>query len=424
MLTIYIQSSHLYAPELLHVWDTIAEALDLKYTISNSAESADLKIGNKISDDIYAPEHYFDEIVKKSNYDFRSLFGDGPILMYEGHADYIATIYYLVNSAQEYNSTNVDVLGRFSYQGSFQDYFNNVTDNLVSDLIKKLCEKVTVLQSYSPYGRKSKFILSHDIDSLYGSFLQDGLWAVKNGRIDVISKLIIDACISNPAWFNIDKIMKIESEFDFKSTFFWLVNQGKINARETNSDYDISSAKLRNTLNLVEKNGFENGLHKSISSDSFNDEIQKLNREINANRNHYLKFSLPQHYRQVEASNLKVDASLGYAEHYGLRNNYGRPFKPFDIETRKEFSFIEAPLMIMDGTFHHYLQTPQSDVSSLIIAFFEKNAYGSVFGILWHNTFFTDYKYKGYLPIYKRILSYLYDSKFECILHRDLLNKN
>ena len=40
--------------------------------------------------------------------------------------------------------------------------------------------------------RLSKFFISHDIDTIYGSFLQDGLWAVKNKKVGVVLKLILN----------------------------------------------------------------------------------------------------------------------------------------------------------------------------------------------------------------------------------------
>jgi len=334
-------------------------------------------------------------------------------------------IFYLVNCFNEYNakSSNYDQLGRYKFSESPQKQ-NNITNNTVLNLIISSVKEDLFLQSFFIIrNHKSYFYLSHDIDSVYGSLSQDGLWAIKKGRIDILLKLFINSFISNPEWFNFDLIMKAESEFDFKSTFYWLTNSGKIDKRQTNADYKISSKKIISAINKISNNGFENGLHKSISKDSFNAELLKMPLKIIGNRYHYLKFKLPNAYKEIEESGLKLDASLGFAEHFGFRNGYGYPFHPYNLETNCLHSFLEVPLTIMDGTFQRYLKIPVSKTAETIIDFLEKHNQNALISILWHNTFFSNYKYKGYLNEYKKILSYLYDSKFQNINQGEIIEK-
>jgi hypothetical protein len=333
-------------------------------------------------------------------------------------------IFYLVNSLGEYNikKENIDELGRFKYLDSVQSKID-ITENLVWKLIVSSLSKYDFLRmAYTINDLKSYFFLSHDIDSLFGSTLQDGSWALKNKRFDVLFKIFTSVLIAKPAWFNIDLIMKLESEYDFKSTFYWLVNKGKIDARQTNSDYSISSAKVQNQLKKVEKNGFENGLHKSISKDSFQTEISKLKSISHGNRYHYLKFQLPHAYHEIENSGLQLDASLGFAEHYGFRNSYGYPFCPYNHKTKGHHSFIEVPLTIMDGTFQRYLKIPVHKTADTIISFIEKNKENSLLSVLWHNTFFTNYKYKGYKEEYIKLLQYFYEEKYVNINQSEIID--
>jgi hypothetical protein len=262
---------------------------------------------------------------------------------------------------------------------------------------------------------KSKFFLSHDIDSINGAWLQDSLYLLKNGNPFPIIQIIINALLQRPDWLNMEQIMKIEDEFSLKSTFFWLVNKGRLNKREVNGDYSIKSNTIQKTISSIRDKGWENGLHKSISPNSFIIEISKSNFNPIASRNHYLKFVLPQLYEQIDESGLQLDASLGFAEAYGFRNSYGLPFHPFNFKTRKPYSFLEVPLTIMDGTLHRYMGIPVGDTASSIINFLEKNKQGCVHSILWHNTYFTKYKFKGYLQEYRKILQYLKESNFESI---------
>ncbi len=332
-------------------------------------------------------------------------------------------IFYLVNSFSEYNSqySHLDELGRYTYSNSLQ-IKTGITKNTALELILDLVKKDPFLnQNFTVESHKSYFFLSHDIDSLYGSTLQDGLWALKHFRFDVMLKIIANLMLSRPHWFNIDVILKMESEYDFRSTFYWLVNQGKIDQRQSNSDYNIKSNALKSTLQSITQRGFENGLHKSISKEDFKEELNKLPEPVIGNRYHYLKFQLPVAYQQIENSGLQLDASLGFAEHYGFRNNYGYPFSPFNVKTNSAHRFLEVPLNIMDGTFHRYLKVPVEQTSQSVINFLEANKNNCLLSILWHNTFFTDYKYKGYKEEYKKILGYLYEQKFVNINQTELI---
>jgi len=333
-------------------------------------------------------------------------------------------IFYLINSLDEFTTDekSFDELGRFQYSHSYQKR-NNLPNNQVLNLILDSCKTIPFLKnSFILAPQSSRFFLSHDIDSLYGSTVQDGLWAIKNFRFDVLLKLFARAIMQNPHWFNIDKIMDIESEYGFRSSFYWLVNQGRIDKRQTNADYSISSPKLVSALNHVCKRGFENGLHKSISTQSLKEEAELITNGPIGNRYHYLKFKLPEAYNDIHESGLKMDASLGFAEWYGFRNAYSFPFSPYNFKTGEAFGFLEVPLTIMDGTFQRYLKVPVEKTSDQIINFFEKNKQNALISILWHNTFFTNYKYKGYLYEYKKILAYLHESRLTCMNQSDILN--
>ena len=253
--------------------------------------------------------------------------------------------------------------------------------------------------------------------------MQDGLAAVKKGRLDIITKLVLNAVIMKPDWFNIDKILKIENEYDLKSTFFWIVNKGRVSKTLKNADYNISSPRVRKTLQSVLDNKSYLGLHKSISEESFDQELLKLNIPTTINRNHFLKFNLPAHYQNVETSALTIDCSLGFAEHYGFRNSMAIPFVPFNMESEQPFHFLEAPLNIMDGTFQKYMGLSPEQTSQHIISFIEKNSTNSVISVLWHNHFFASYRFGAYFKPYKELLNYIKEHQYVCITPDDLYSK-
>lgn len=333
--------------------------------------------------------------------------------------DWLGTAFYMVTSRQEYDIQNYDSLGRFPYTSSYQARFNNAEENIV----QRCFDELATLLGIRKNDFKSSFYLSHDIDTVNGAVLEDGLYALKKGRIDVMLKLILNTIIQRPDWLNIDQILKLESEYDVKSTFFWIVNKGRLNKRERNSDYNFHSAAIQKSFAQVKKAGSENGLHKSISSNTFETELKKLNQPVAANRYHYLKYSLPDGYDAVENAGLQLDASLGFAETIGFRNSYGLPFQPYNFSQRRAYRFLEVPLHVMDATFFTYDRSDHQSSASRIFSFIEKNKMNCVLSVLWHNNYFSNYKYGGYLDLYKQILLYIHDNALETTTTADLVRK-
>jgi hypothetical protein len=176
-------------------------------------------------------------------------------------------------------------------------------------------------------------------------------------------------------------------------------------------------------LETVRKNNFISGLHKACSESSINEELCLADLEP-YNRYHFLNFLSHTSWKDISDSKLEFDCSLGFAERYGFRNSYGKAFQPFDCDNNVPFDFVEAPLHFMDTTFNKYMKIPTSDISKIIIDFFEKNSTNCDFSLLWHNTYFTNYKYNSYLPQYKNILKYMYDNKVACVSPKELITEN
>lgn len=339
-----------------------------------------------------------------------SCFDSDPAIRNErGQKDVIATIFYMINCLQEFNPKldDLDQFGRFKYESSYQSRFNNIEENLVQQEIDLFFKEHKI----NGTKKESVFFISHDVDTMYGSFMQDGLWALKKMKIGVILTLIINELIRNPHWRNIDKILRINNEYDIRSTFFWLVNQGEGTRSIKNADYDIQ--KEQRLIKLINKSGFFYGLHKSCSEMSIDEELKKVNLNTLYNRYHFLNFSTCKDWRKISDSRIELDCSLGFAERYGFRNSYGKSFQPFDCEKNKPFNFIETPLTLMDTTFHRYMKLPTNKIGDIIINFYEKNKYNCHHSLLWHNTSFTDYKYGPLLREYKKVAKYLYENKIK-----------
>jgi hypothetical protein len=398
----------------------IEKNIGKKFQFVDSYEDAEIIWDHENSESMPISVRFYDDL-KGDNLEFKRRFlSDRCILDDFGRKDVVATIFYLVNCIQEIcpSEEELDHFGRFRFEASCQAKFDIMDQNLVQHEIDGLCNEMGLVASK----RQSRFFISHDIDSIYGSFLQDGLWAVKNMKVGVILNLIAWEICRNPHWKNIDKVLQINNEYDVRSTFFWLAKKGVGSYGIKNADYDLR--KEKDLLINVQEKGSYNGLHKTSFETDFATELQLGGLENNWNRYHFLKFRTHEDWANISNSPIEFDCSLGFAEHYGFRNSFGMAFQPYDIKNERPYDFVEAPLHFMDGTFSGYMGYEISSIANLVIQFYERNSLNCDLSILWHNTHFSMYKYGGYLQEYKKILAFLYEAKLENVSPIELINEN
>lgn len=421
-MKVYIKPETDYYYPTLYVLKIIEKNKTVHFDFVNSREEADIYWDHTNPGSKPIQLTFYDSL-QNGNSDLSqgSVFKTLPEIIDKNEKkDTIASIFYMVNCIQEINPKNneLDQFGRYKFESSYQSRFNLIEKNLVQQEIDAFCNEHNIKGT----NKRSTFFISHDIDTLYGSLFQDGFWALKNMKINAILALIGFELMRRPHWRNIDKIIKIDSEYDVRSTFFWLVNKGKGTQDIMNADYNIR--KEQDLIKLVNQSGFTNGLHKSCSEMSINEELEKGNLTNNFNRYHFLNFQPHADWGKISESRIELDCSLGFAEHYGFRNSYGKAFQPFDLKNNKPYDFVEAPLNFMDGTFHKYMKIPANKIGSIIIDFFENNPNNCDFSLLWHNTYFTNYKYNSFIEEYKKVLAYIYENKIGYLTPYELIKQN
>ncbi len=421
MINIFIKKNQNYSNPLEYILSVLSKNKLLKINFIDQKNNAHLIFDHTDYQTIAINTEFYDELINKSKFSHEVYFKKSPYILLPNSniPDLLATAFYMINSFQEYNCKNelLDKYGRFQFENSYQNKFGCIDQNLVQKCFDDFINQNLTSLNLNYNKRPTKIFISHDIDLIHGSFLQDGLWALKRGRFDIILKLIVNEIIQNPNWKNIDKISKLHSLHDLKSTFFWIATKKISDNKVKNADYSVKE------ISKLIRYSESNGLHKSTYHTSIAKELEDLPFDTNLNRYHFLKFNLPNAYESIESSSLNFDASLGFAERYGFRNNYGLPFKPYDLKSKKTFNFVEVPLNIMDVTLHKYMKIPLNETSNRIIDFIEKNRTNSILSILWHNPYFTDYKHSGYLQEYKKILLYLNETGIESITPNEIIKE-
>ena len=103
-------------------------------------------------------------------------------------------------------------------------------------------------------------------------------------------------------------------------------------------------------------------------------------------RTHFLRWTEPETPRALDGRGVRVDSTLGFAEHEGFRRGTALPFRLFDVARGAPSDLWEVPLAVMDTTLAGYRQRSGPALADALDAVFgAARASGGVAVVLWHN---------------------------------------
>jgi hypothetical protein len=409
MTKLHIEENKLFTNKVKWVLQLLEVHYNISFILSNE-NHADHYIGISDKSTILLSENFYINL-NKHVYAHTFHMPDGPFIKNsKNEIDYFSTIFYLVNCIQEYHSSDVDEYSRFKFNHSLQKKWNTITDNTVHFLILDFLKKYDIPYDFKPVG---KILLSHDIDFINEGWKADLIWSLKKLKFKKTFKLLYDRFFGEGVYNNLNDLVKFEHSLGFESTFFWIPFKGKCKSNINNADYNILSKAVKNNIAYIKNTGSSNGLHKSSLDYNFIMELDQLGFDTDRNRFHYLKFSLPDGFDQIEKTKIKYDFSLGFPDQIGYRNNFGLPFVPFNLKEDKPYSFLVVPLNIMDRTLINHSEFTPQDMELFIINWIEKVKNHSLVSILWHNYYYSDYANKEMKVLYNNLLFNLSRQNFE-----------
>ncbi len=343
-----------------------------------------------------------------------------------GDADALSTAFYLVNSLQEYRNPARDQYGRFPFSASLQARFDCARRNLVGEYFERLYNELQTRFAWPTRpSAPSRVMLSHDMDLLFRAWREDGKFALSKGRVDQFAALLWRQISGRPDWLNVRDLMEADARHGMPGVFFWIPRKSRRGEQPPDADYSLNDKRvLRAMRSIAEQPGFELGMHSSAHG-LLAQEKAAFPFAVRINRQHFLRFRLPDFYQELERAGFELDASLGFAEQPGFRNSYALPFQPWSLSERRPFRFTECPLHLMDATFHHYLpltgelsqrddlggqrdgrsgsgqETDRAKMAALGgQAFLEQHQRGALISLLWHNNYLSNGSYRHFKPVW------------------------
>ena len=249
-----------------------------------------------------------------------------------------------------------------------------------------------------PKNKKFAVCLSHDVDIV--SFIKSDFFSFSK-IADIIKG-------RNPYW-QFDKIIELEKNYGFNSTFFFCT--GKKHKFDPN--YSIKERRIINVLKLLKKEVNVVGMHTSYlafdNKEMMKPEKMELSRLVGNKigaRTHFLRFKVPDTLVLEDKLGFYYDSSLGYSTNTGYRSGFCWAYNTYAIGSEKELSIFELPLSIMDGALFCEYKTANDAFRSLKRIFYNIEKFNGVIVMNWHQRVFNERYFIGWSAVYQKCLEY------------------
>lgn len=275
-----------------------------------------------------------------------------------------------------------------------------------------------------PVNMQPSILLTHDVDYLPSPINRGFLRFLRSlARQAVTRKSLKNALLNtyvygksfwrNLPYYNFDKIVAGEATRGASSSFQFISGR----KHRHGPSYELDDPCLKNALKLLLEKDFEVCLHGSyragdeplMLAEEKNALENILGHEVIGHRQHYLHLHPASFFAGIENARFQYDMSIGYNDTVGPRAGTYFPYRPYDINTAKAFSFWEFPLVLMDTTLAtSYLFQPtealcrsKKEIQHVI------DAKGCV-SIIWHQEQMGGLLDPGYDQVYWHLLDKLH----------------
>lgn len=333
--------------------------------------------------------------------------------------DIFSAIFYLLSRYEEYLPHEKDIYGRYAHTNSLACREGFLNRPLVNEWLQSFRNLIrNRFPDASLKEQRFQFQPTYDIDEAY-SFRYKEWWrsagaAMKDlfaGRWNRIAqrRRVLNGQAADPydafVWMD-----DLHRPHGFKPRYFFLV-------AAKNKGYDKHILPHQPALQtLLQKLAaqYDIGLHPSWQSgdDPLLLPAEKATLEhitrlkITASRQHYIRFSLPQTFRQLLAAGITDDYSMGYGSINGFRASVASSFYWYDLEKEQSTHLLLHPFCWMEANaFFEQQFSPPEALDELYRYYHAIKKVNGTLITIWHNTFLgTDPLYAGWKEIYAQLI--------------------
>jgi hypothetical protein len=339
--------------------------------------------------------------------------------------DVFAASFYLVSRYEEYLPHIRDAHDRFDAKdslafthGFLQKPVVNTWTQWIKEIILKRYPNLVFTE------RKYEFISTIDIDNAY-AYREKGFTRTIGGYLKSLSGFDLNEIIErNKVIFGLKKDpydtydfqLEMLKKYRFKSIYFILLGDYGVNDK----NLPVENEKFQALIKMLGDYA-EVGIHPSYGSNKSKEQLKKevdrlskiLHRDITQSRQHFLKLTLPDTYRNLIDLDIRHDYTMGYASQVGFRASICTPFNFYDLDMELETNLKIHPFAIMEGTLKYYMTVEPGDAMNKIRPLIDEvKAVNGSFISLWHNDTLNDQKlWKGWKTVYEEMVQYAVKSE-------------
>ena len=275
-------------------------------------------------------------------------------------------------------STIVEYLsGSQSPEQTFDAPVNSVLKSMKSKIFDERLGsgKPFVRKALWPEGVDFASALTHDADRLTAP-LSHVMKVRRRFSFSLIIKRILS--LDDPYW-NTEKMVDLEAELNFTSSFYLLIHDYSLNGR-------------RDYIKSIATKGWDIGLHGSFgtheSAERMREDVSIFEKETGQKpigiREHYLKFDPSQTWQIMEELGFVYDTTLGFNQKPGFRAGVCFPYHPPSSDFGP-LNILELPLVLMDTSLWGYMRLQEEEgFTEVEQAISKVKEHNGLFTILWH----------------------------------------
>jgi len=333
--------------------------------------------------------------------------------------DVFAASFYLLSRYEEYLAHEKDMYGRYAHENSLaykQNFLHLPLVNIWLGHFKKaLHEKFPSLIFRQ---QNFRFIPTYDIDEPYAyrskgfkrtaggiaKSVIEGEWSLVNDRLSVLAGTRTDPY---DAYHFMDALHR---KYDLKPIYFF---HSGLKTGKYDKNIPISKKKIKQLIRQ-HADKYETGIHPSWKS---GDEKELLLKEIRlfelvsgkkvtASRQHYIRFTLPETFRELIRAGITEDYSMGYGSINGFRASVASSFYWYDLQREEQTGLLLYPFCYMDANSFFEQKFTTAEVLGEMRQYRKviQSAGGTMITI-WHNNFLGSAgRFTGWKEVYEQFI--------------------
>lgn len=432
MLLIYIPK---ITPRVRYTFKTVFKTYlgFREYELTTDLEKFNLCLGAKIS---YSSKQVNDELhfissglleqngIKEQNISVGEFQGTTTLFATKKEVelpfDIFSAIFYSLSRYEEYLPHMRDQYDRFTAKDSIASKHGYLQKAVVDRWVLQLSEVLTNKFPDLIFEKRSfSYIPTIDIDNAY-AYKHKGILRTIGSIGKAISKFNFSTLLKQISvllgqqkdpFDTYNYQLNVHKRYHIKPIYFILIGDYGLNDKNLSFENRHFRTLIKTLADYASL-----GIHPSFGSNKKKEKLKVeigrlqdiIKSEVKRSRQHFLKLSLPETYRNLLEADIEEDYTMGFASELGFRAGTCTPYSFYDLDEEVECKLTVYPFQVMEATLKYYLNLSVEDSIEVIKKIIDEiKSVNGTFISLWHNeSLGEDKEWVGWQKVYEEMIAY------------------